>query len=125
MDGVVSPLVELVDLAARRGWTLGSESGGGLMWTRGGDEVVARFARTSQRVTWSERRRLYYPGACEQCLAEHVGEGLSKGELVSDSTGGGSGDEGLRWLRYWLGECEARGFGEVDPALWWCPEHRV
>lgn len=123
MDGTMTPLVELVDLAARRGWVLGSESGGGLMWTRGGDEVAARFSTTSQRVTWCQQRRLYYPGACDRCLEDHVGEGLPKGELASETTGGGRGDEGLRMLRHWLGEVEARGFGEVDPAFQWCPDH--
>lgn len=124
MIGSLSPLVELVDLAARRGWTLGEESGGGLMWTRGGDEVTAQFAATSQRVTWSQRRQLYYPGACAQCLTEHVGQGLSKGDLVSECSGGGGGEDGLRILRYWLGECEARGFGDVDPEMGWCPQHQ-
>ncbi|MBU8813909.1 hypothetical protein KL953_34150 [Mycolicibacterium goodii] len=119
---VVSPLVELVDLAARRHWTLGSESGGGLMWTRGGDEVIARFAKTSQRVTWCQLTRLYYPGACDQCLSEQLGDGRPKEELMSECSGGGSGDEGLRMLRHWLGGV-LRGFGEVERGLWWCPDH--
>lgn len=122
MDGTMTPLVELVDLAARRGWVLGSDSDGALMWTRGGDEVMARFA-TSQRVTWCQRRQLYYPGACGRCLEEHVGVGLPKGELASETSGGGRGDEGLRMLRYWLGEGEPRGFGEVVPEFQWCPDH--
>lgn len=119
----VTPLVELVDLAARRGWTLGGESGGGVMWTRGGDEVVAGFA-VSQRVTWSMRRQLYYSGWCEQCVNDSVGVGLPKGDLVSECNGGGRGDAGLRMLRYWLGECEVRGFGDVDPSWQGCFVHR-
>lgn len=44
----VTPLVELVALAAVNGWTV-KASGSGLEWARGANRVVAKFSVSSQR----------------------------------------------------------------------------
>ncbi|SLH41822.1 hypothetical protein [Mycobacteroides abscessus] len=113
VEGPLAPLVELVDLAARRGWTLGAAPAGeGLTWTRGGDEIEAVFSKVSLRVKRCQWSRLYYVGYREGDPHPGLAGELVR-ELTQVLTGGG---DGLRGMRYWLND-SPRGF--YDPNMYW------
>ncbi|MFV8161126.1 hypothetical protein ACNQVK_03140 [Mycobacterium sp. 134] len=114
---MVSGLVEIVDLAARRGWTLGTTAEGGLWWTRGGDEVQATFAKASQRLIRCELIQVYYRDHHE-CDPRPQGVELER-EIAA---AGGRGEQGLSLLRHWLNE-PPRNFGDPSLASRPCPVH--
>lgn len=92
----VSPLVELTDLAARHGWrVLAGEQPGEVRWVRGANQIVAQFARASQRPL--------HCALLNYTAASGAEESPQLGPVVFRGVGNGGGSaEALASLRRWL-----------------------
>lgn len=76
----MTPLLELVDLAARNGWELVGEDKGGLEWKRAGNSVWARFAKSSQRP--QNVALINHHPAGDVCVFAGVGNGGDSEEAI-------------------------------------------
>ncbi|MCZ0730742.1 hypothetical protein [Mycolicibacterium iranicum] len=93
----VTPLVELVSLAAREGWSIAEpESDGTLEWTRGANRVVAKFTVSTQRPRYCALVNYTdYDGTGEAQLGAVVWRGIGNG---------GDSDEAAASMRQWFAQ---------------------
>ncbi|EIU64338.1 hypothetical protein MA6G0728S_5479 [Mycobacteroides abscessus 6G-0728-S] len=92
-EATVPEMIELVDLAARWGWSVTGNNLGELQWTRGANRVVAKFATRSQRPR--------YAGLLN--YTDYEGTGVQLGTAVWRGVGnGGDSANAATALRRWF-----------------------
>lgn len=92
-EATVPEMIELVDLAARWGWSVTGNNLGELQWTRGANRVVAKFATRSQRPR--------YAGLLN--YTDYEGTGVQLGTAVWRGVGnGGDSADAATALRRWF-----------------------
>lgn len=108
----MTPLVELVDLAARHGWQIAATLDGELEWTRGANRVVARFAKSTQRPRYCG----LFSYHSDRPAADFTDGQLPLGPVVWRGVGnGGDRDEAAASLRRWFTQRER---ALTDPTQW-------
>ncbi|MFA5712509.1 hypothetical protein [Mycolicibacterium sp.] len=106
-SSALTPLIELVALAAYNGWEVAAADGGALEWRRGANRIWAKFAKSTQR-----------PRTCSLAnYTDHAGTGEPHlGAVVFRGVGnGGDAQEAEDSLRRWLGQ---RRRGLTEPTQW-------
>jgi len=103
----VTPLVELVALAAQNGWEITATADGDLEWSRAGNRIVAKFSKSTQR---PRRCALVNYTDYEQTGTPQVGAVVWRG--VGN---GGDAEEAYASLRHWFGQ---RPRTLADPTQW-------
>lgn len=103
----LTPLVELVDQAARAGWSVSTTEDGELEWTRGANQIVAKFAASTQRPR--------YAGLINYTDYEQTGR-AQVGTVVWRGVGnGGDSTQAHQSLRKWFSQ---RVRTLTDPTQW-------